>query len=281
MKSKKSLLQGFVSFLFAFLLTLAFIALYLCAGTNIGVFSSKSITKAINESNYYNNVYDALKKSSEDTLLSVGLPSSVITEVITLQRVYIGGKNYVGAALRGSTTEINTDKLHSELLHNIDLYLQEEGIVRTTTLDTGIDEVVTSIETKYKAALQLQLVNSLQEYKTEYNSLLKISLPIIIVLIVLLCFLLIKLHTYVHRGLRYIAYALIASTLMIAISSGILLITKQYTGVNASPGYYKDFVMVYLQWDIMVFLYIAGIGMTIAIALISSINYLKNRIGNN
>lgn len=281
MKSKKSLLQGLISVLFAFLLTLLLIAFYLCIGTNFGVFSSKSITKAINESNYYNNVYEDLIISSEETLLSVGLPTSVITEVITLERVYIGGKNYVEDALQGRTSEVNTDKLHAELKNNINLYLQQEGIVQTETLDSDIKEVVQVIEANYRGALQLPMVNSLMQYKEQYNNILRIVLPIIIVLISILCFFLIKIQNYIHRGMRYIAYALIASTLIIAITAAILLITKGYAGVNAAPEYYKNFVVAYLEWGIKVFLYIAGIGITFAMALISSIKYFKNRIGNN
>jgi len=281
MKWNKSMLRSLINSLFAFLLTLLSVTLILCAGFSVGLFSNKSIIKAINQSNYYNNVYQELSSHMEDVVTAAGLPSSVLTDVITLERVYIGGKNYVDSALRGEEAVIKTDKLQEQLMNNINLYVQNEDIIQSEDLNSGITKVISVVEAEYKDAIQLQFVNDIVEYRLQYHHLIRILVPIVIVLIGILCYFLLRMQKYIHKGVRYIVYALMASSLMTMIVSFYLVITKPYAGMNVLPDYYKKFISAYLHWDLMIFIYIGGIGLTISIALISLISYLKNGIKNN
>jgi hypothetical protein len=281
MKSNKSKIQVLVSCIFAFLLTLAFTALFICIGLGFGGFNSRTLLSQINESNYYNKVYDNLNNNAAALVTEAGFPDTVLTDVITLERVYIAGQNYIDATLDGTEYKITTEKIRDRLTDNIYQYLLDEGIVLTEELDAGIGNLATRLENDYRDGLQLQFVISFTEYRSKFLSMMKYMMPILIVIIGILCYFLIRIHRYAHRGVRYIVYALMSSSLLLILLAGYLLAGNQYTRMNASPDYYKDFLTAYLRWDITVFLYIGGMGVTVAIALISLISFLKNRIMDN
>ncbi|MDD3173962.1 MAG: hypothetical protein PHF63_10020 [Herbinix sp.] len=281
MKHKKSRMQAVISCIFALILTLLFITLYVCFGFSLGVFSNRSIIEELNRSNYYNEVYDTLNKNAEELVIKAGFPATVLENVITIERVYVGGRNYVNGVLAGEEPQINTDKFRSDLTSNFDQYLTKQGITRTDDINTGVEAMISEIENEYKSSIQLQFVNYIIEYKTHFMNLMKVIIPVVTILIGILCFFLIKMRKYKHRGLRYINYALIASSCMTILAGAYLLVTKQYEKVNVTPDYYNNFLTAYLKWDIMVFMYLGGIGLLISALLISLTSFVRNRIMNS
>lgn len=281
MKRDKTIIQSFISATFAFLLTLLFVALFICAGFIVGVFNDRSIIRKINESNYYNKVYETLTEKAEELVQEVGLPPSVLVEVITLDRVYISGKNYIEQTLAGKKAEGKTDKIREILTQNIQQYFDNEDIIQTTELNTDIEVIISRVEQEYKQGIEFQFINYITTYQSEFQDLMKIIVPILLVLISILCYFLIRMQKYIHRGIRYIAYAMIASSGITIITSAFLLLTKQYEKVEASPKYYYDFVVSYLNWDMKIFLYLGFLGVILSVLLVSLVGFLKNRVGNN
>lgn len=281
MKPYKSKIQRVVSSMFALLLTLLFVALYICIGLGFGVFNNRAILGKINESNYYNKVYESLNENAKLLVAEAGFPEEVLTEVITLERVYIAGQNYIEATLGDTDYVIKTDKIKDRLMDNIYQYLLDEGIELTEELDSGIIDLVNRVEADYLNSLQLPFISSVTEYRSDFVFASMFIIPILFVLIGILCYFLIRMFKYVHKGVRYIVYALLSSSILTVGAAGYLLITKQYALINASPDYYQEFLTAYLRWDITVFMYIGGIGLTVAIALISLVGFLKNGINTD
>ncbi|HBY71570.1 MAG TPA: hypothetical protein DEG06_04935 [Lachnospiraceae bacterium] len=278
MEKKQKLMQRIISSIFAFLLTMIFVSSFTLTGLYYGVFNNRIILSKVNESNYYNEVYKELQDRAEGILQEAGLPLNVLSDVITLKRVYVGGKYYIEDTLSGKEPVINTDKVRSQLEQNIDQYLTEEDISGTKELDTGIEEVIRKIEQEYKRGIHFQFIDYIAEYKASFMRLLRIAIPILILLASVIIVLLIKIHRYKHSGIRYIAYAMIASSCIVISSSAFLLITKSYEKMKQLPFYYGRFLTNYLKWDIQVFLYLGGIGMLLAILLITLVAYLKKNI---
>jgi hypothetical protein len=281
MKRINSKIQKLISSSFAFLLTLLFVTLFVCLGFSIGVFNNTSIISKINESNYYNDVYNELNTNAEAIVQKAGFPTTVLQDIITVERVFVGGKNYINNILNGEESQINTDKLREDLKNNIDQYLNDQGITRTDEMNTNIEAMQAEIESQYRSGIEFQFVNYYMEYKAHYVNLIKILMPVIILLIGILCYFVIRMHSHKHRGLRYINYALISSSCMMILAATYLLISKRYVKMDITPEYYSNFINTYLKWDVLVFLYIGGIGLTISIAIISFTGYLKNKIQNS
>jgi len=278
MKLDKTRMVTILSGTFTFLLTMTLIGLYICGGLGFGAFNNQAVLRKVNDSNYYDAVYQELTTSTEKLVTQAGFPAEVLTDVITLDRVYIAGRNYMEAVLGRDTFQIKTDKITDELTDNIYAYLVEEDIVLTEELDNGIDQLVEAVKSQYVNGIQLKFAEDLMQTRNNFLYTMRYIIPILIVIIGILCYFLIRIHIYAHRGVRYITYAVCSSSLLTILAAGYTLMRGAYTGLQIEPLYYKNFIEAYLQWDILVFLYIGGIGMTIAIALISLVSFLKNGI---
>lgn len=277
MKNKR-VIQRIISSTLAFLLTMIFVALFVLTGLYYGVFNNRIILSKVNESNYYNEVYEELQERAQDILQEAGLPLNILSEVITLKQVYIGGKYYIEDALSGKEPGIRSNKVKNQLEQNINKYLTEEGILRTKELDAGIEEVINKVEQEYKRGIHFQFINYIAEYKASFMRLFSRTIPILLLLAGAISVLLIRIHRYKHSGIRYIAYAMIASSCIVISSSAFLLSTKSYERMKQLPDYYNRFLTNYLRWDIQVFMYLGGIGILLAALLILLVAYMKNNI---
>jgi hypothetical protein len=253
----------------------------MCLGFYFGVFNNNSIISKLNESNYYENVHQELQKDTEEIVQKAGFPTTVLDEVITLDRVYVGCKNYMNNTLAGKKSQIKTEKLRNKLNENINQYITKQNIRRTEKLNKGITALVSRIENEYKNRIQLQFLDYFHDNQVKFMNLMKFMIPAVIIIIGILCYFLIRMHHYKHRGVRYITYALIASSFMTMFLSLYVMITKRYQNTEITPEYYRDFVNAYLKWDVMVFINMAGIGLLLAVAMISLVSYLKKQITNS
>jgi hypothetical protein len=272
------IMQSIISSIFAFLLSLLFILLFLGTGLAFGLFSDRIILSKVNESNYYNEVHQELNERAEKIITEAGLPSTVLTDVISLERVYIGGKYFIEDTLTGKDTVINTEKVREQLEQNINQYLTEEEVTKTEELEAGIYEIILRVEQEYKRGIQFQFIIYLAEYKLLFFDLMKIAVPVIVILSAFLCFLLVRMQQYMHKGVRYIAYATISSTSIVLITAAFLLFSGVYHKIEQVPDYYDRFLTSFLKWDIQVFLYLGGLGVLISILLITLVSYLKNNL---
>ncbi len=278
MQYRKSKMRLFICSTFSFILTLLILILYLCLGFSFGVFNNQSVIKNLNKSNYYSEVYNQLDKDAKELISKAGFPVTVLEDVITFERVYVGGRNYVANTLSGNDADINTMNLREDLTHNIDTYLSEQGIRRTDEQNDGIDELISELEENYVSSIELEFINYYRDYKVKFINLIRIMLPILLLIIGGLCLCIFKLNRYKHRSLRYINYSFIASSLMVILFATYLLISKQYAKIDALPDFYNKFITLYLKWDIMVFLYMGGIGTIISITLITFTYYLRRQV---
>ena len=62
-----------LSLVYALLLTLFFIVFFLCIGFSLGLFNDKSVTRAMKESNYYNDIHKALNNYCEELVKEADL----------------------------------------------------------------------------------------------------------------------------------------------------------------------------------------------------------------
>lgn len=281
MKHGKTKLKTLLSSTYAFLLTLLFFTLFVCIGFGFGVFNNKNVISKLNETNYNTSVYDEMKTKAEEIVKQAGLPVSVLNNVITMERVFVNENDYIHSTLEGKKTEIRTDKLKTGLNNNMNQYFKEQGISQTADVKTVADKVVTKVDQEYQSVLKLRFLNEYVKYKVRFDHLITIVIPVLVVLIGVLCFLLLKMHHHKHRGLRYINYALISSSLLFTLGAIYLLLNRGYKNLNVMPYYYRNFLEAYLKWDIMAFLYIGGMGILISIAMISLTGFLKSRMSNN
>lgn len=278
MERKMKIKQKAIGLVFTFLLTLLLLVLFVSLDLYFGVFHEKSIIRKINESNYYHEVYKELNTEAESLVNQAGLPTSVLAEVITLERVYISGEKYVESTLRGQTSEIATDKLREDFIHGVNEYLVSENILQNKELTAGVEGLATDIEQIYLQGIQLEFIHYITNYRQKYLSAIRWVIPIIILCISVICYFLIKMHSYKHRGVRQIDYAVNASSILAVGVAAYLLLTKRYEQPEITPEYYRNLLSLLLQWNYQVLLYLGGIGAALSMILITLVGYMRNRL---
>ena len=293
MKPKNKKIREKISLVFALIITVLLVILNVSLGLEIGVFNSRSIIKSINNIGYYDRVYTAVMQRTEALLNEVGLPETILSDIITPARVHADGMNYVNEVIKGNRkndTAIHADAgsqtsyIHSKVIEDHILsYIEKERIentsIRQNTLITQkLAIIAKAIENEYNSKVQLRFVDYLMGYKTNYHRILMIMIPCLLILVCILSYLLIRMYRHIYKGIRYIVYALCASSIITIIPSIFLLITGSYNKSIASTDYYNTFVSEYQKLIITVFAYIGMMGVLFAIALIGLIRQMREKI---
>jgi len=281
-----------LSSLFAFLLTLLLLVLFSSIGLGIGVFNSRNISKAINKSDYIGKAYVAINQRTEEVLLEAGLPRDLLSDIITPARVHADGMNYASQALSTKQEPDNSledqRKLHGQIQTAILEYAIEQGISQSSELSEGISEgipesikvIADRIEDEYISRVEIKFIEYLKNYKLDYKRLMVVIIPSIMLIIAILCYMIIRMHRYKYRGLRYIAYGLIASSVLMIALAWYTLYNKGYHMIKLAPSYYQYFISSYLRMSITVFAYIGILGILLAVVLTTLIGVMRNKIIN-
>lgn len=279
MKMNKTVAMQLISFIYAFLLTLILVGLFTALGIGFGVLNNRSILHDLDESNYYNKVYTALYDRASRDIEEAGFPPSVLEEAITLDRVYITGRSYHAAVLNAETASLKTDKLKAVLEDNLRQYLKAKG-AEPDKLTAGLKQLLQTIEQDYMDAINLPVLTTIAEYRVKYLKAVLYLVPLMILMAALLCYLLLRMYRnrYIHRGVRYITYAMMSASVLISAMAGYLLLTRPYNGILIQPEYYQSFLNEYLHGSIAIFIYIGGMGLLLSFVLLSVVSYLKNRM---
>ena len=277
MKYMRRKLQIILSSMFAFSLTIAILILVICTGLGLGLFNRSNIRKSIDQSNYFSEVHKELNQKTEDILGKAGFPQTILKEVISLERVYVAGMNVMEASLDKTGSKIQTDKLVVDMKQKLEGYLLAEGIQPSEKLDLSTHAVIMAVESEYKNGVHLRFVDYLMEFQSDYVHVLIILLPCLILCIGILCFFLLRMNHCRYRGMRYIVYALIASSLLTIMIAICLLVKRPYEKIEIGPEYYNYFLASYFRRAVIVFAYIGGFGILLSVVLLSFISDMKNR----
>ena len=280
MKLDKARLTQYTSSTFAALLTILFTLLFLGVSGYIGLFHNRGITAAMNKSGYYQGLYQDITDNTAAVAAEAGLPDTVLTDVITLKKVYINGINSTEALLRGEEAIIQTDSLSEKLKANINQYITSQGKAVTEDTERLSVAFIDQVKQVYQDRLQLKFMSDLYQLRRSYRDRSMLLLPILVVLISILCFFIIRTQRHFYWGIRYITCSMIAASLLILLTGAALSLIRPFSSLELSPQYYKSFIEAAGDGMIKFLLLLAQGGLTISLALILVTGYLKNRASN-
>lgn len=279
-KPLKKRIRNVVSYVFSLFLALIFFLLFASIALRFGLFNDKATLARINESGYYNNVQEELYKNIKTITDEAKLPESVMSDVISLKRVYVNGKNYISNVLEGKEAKADTSKVEEELQKNIDEYLSKTDIKSSDleTVNPGTSQLVYQAAKEYKRMLEFPFVKYIKEYEEAFYHVIKWCIPVCVVLLVLIYIMLFRIHRYKHRIARYSAFGMLGATWMMLMAPLYLMISGMYQKISITPEYYDAFIHSYLKNGTAMFLYVGGVGMILSIALILLATYIKNNV---
>lgn len=239
-------IRSFVSLIFAFLLSLLFLAGTLLIVIQLGFVDRDRFIGNLDDT-YYQYVYDEIYDRAYDYTLPTGLDTTVLDDVFSLEDVKRDVYGYAAAALDGREFEPPLEEMEDRMTKAVEAFLEERNVtVDQETLGT-IDLYVTEIVTIYKAEIQMPAMNVFTRIRSIFSQYLMAGILCLIAVALLLSILIVKVHHYPHHGIRYLAYAMGGTALMTFVGPWLLYQSRAYTKLRLSPEYFYYFIIRTLE----------------------------------
>lgn|GEM_PF-2586090 len=277
MRSTRLKLRKITSFIFSFLLTLLIYIFLVNLGLCYGLFSDNCVISTLNETNYYDKVYEELHFKVKELLDGCNMPLDLFDDVINQRRLYMASNTYISKSLQKETPQINTDRLIAELHEKLDRYYAELGIEQTEDILAKTQGLITEVEKEYNKRVRFPVVDIIMKIRREYAGLLLYIYPLVLILAAVIIVCLLKLYRRKHRSMRYINYAMLAASLLLIASCAGLILNKAYEWFNFMPGYYRDFLVVYCRLNIQACLYTGVLSLLISAVFVAFTAYMRNQ----
>lgn len=196
------LILGFIS-------SILLVAIGLLITFKITIYNKNYVLSKIEETKYYEKIYDEIGKEMKHNILSSGVDQTVINGLYNKSDVKNDIKNIVGAIYSNSKFTVDTSNIKTILIKNIDKYLEKNNIILTDK--TALDSYVSNIIDTYEK--EVSIYGYLQNYTSKFVKIgnyieLAIGICIILFLIILL------INKYIIKY-NYLGISLLSSSLMI------------------------------------------------------------------
>lgn len=276
MSKKKNIGQTVVSVIVAFVLSILLTMLcYICC-IYFGMFNVSSVKNAINTSGYCQDIVEYSEKSSAEAAIPMGLPDTVFKGVFDVNETRTEAYNYITASIEGHNYEPDTTAAKYRLLNNIYDYVEGSGAVMTDETKANTDVFADEIMTAYSKNVKIPFFNYFVLVRDAISDLIYIAIPVLVILSIAAVVILVRMHKWLHRAMRYIAYSTISVALMTAVFPAYLLAGGIYKRISISPQYVYNFLVEYVDNSLSVFLFMSAAFAVLSVGVIIFI-YIKRR----
>ena len=225
-------LRKIISFVLAFLLSLSLLGVTALGCVKNGLFSTKTILKLMDE-----EYCSAVRKETEDALsdytIPTGIDTWVVEGVVTVSDVTTDVKGYIYAAFAGNEYKPNTTLMDERIKENVVKFFDENFTELDDETDDIIDAFIAELDAVYTASIELRIINAVVKANEIFTKFYMPSLIALLILSLILGILCVRIHHYAHRGMRYVAYA-VGGTALIILSSMFRVYTASSSSINVS-----------------------------------------------
>lgn len=267
-----------VSLLFAFLLSLVLPGITLLAAVWLACFDRDIFYRNMAEVGYYAGVTNEILDLAEDYTLPTGMDLTVLDGILDGEIVSRDVNGYISAAFSGTVYTPDLESFAGTLTDNVHQFFEREGMEESDDREEQVREYVESIEAIYLETVKMPLLDYLMQAKNLYGKLLAPGFGILGFLAVLLVILILRMHHYLHRGLRYVAYAFGGASLMAGILPAAAYLSGFYYRIHLEPEYFYRFAMQYVDTLLEFCLYMSGLWLAAMISCLALIWTLKRRL---
>ena len=251
----------------------------LLSGIYMGPLNKSVVFRSLHDSDYYANTLEYFYESSYDLTLPSGLPVDVLADAVTLEQVQKDVNGYIESCFDGSQYYFDTSSLKDSVRKASVKYMKEKYPTQVNVDNSKmIDAFVREVSTQYESTISVTVFVYIGSFHNMLQNIVPVVALFAVMILVAVCFLVAKLHTYFHRGLRYAAYGTLSAMIMTGVVPAILLIIKPYLKLGISPDFFNKFVMIYIHNSLWVLIYSSMVLLVISIFLILVINILRTRL---
>jgi hypothetical protein len=234
----------------------------------LSLFSEKHMLKVADQTDYYAKLTSEINKESANFALGSNVPKEILKNVFDTNTVKLNVTAYI-QAIYTSKVKLrleNKAALSDKLLQKIEKYAVDKGleIQSKDSLNTLVDKIIVI----YKGYVHPPFLLSFGQKVMNFKKYLTIGLIVSGVLFFLIAiFLLISLHGYIHRLLRFTSYSFVAAGLMGMVVPAVILLkgvfAKAAVGVKSQA--MSLFIRTYINSFLWMFVIIGGILLVLGI----------------
>ena len=140
-------LKTIIKYILAIILALAILAYFFVNLASSTILSEKYILSKLDETDYYNKIYEYAKSNFENYIYQSGLDESVIEEIVTKEKVKKDTQIIISNVYDGKNQQIDTQEIRDNLNKNINNTLKNQKL--TTTQRESIDTFIEHICNEY------------------------------------------------------------------------------------------------------------------------------------
>jgi hypothetical protein len=248
-------------FLFSFLILL---------NLRLSLFSEKHMLKIADQTDYYVRLTAEINKESANFALGSNVPKEILKDAFGTDSVKLNVANYI-QAIYTSDAKLkleNEEVLKSHLLQKIKAYAADQGI--DIPSEEPLNVLADKIIVIYKGYVHPPYLLNFGQKVMAFKKYLTIGLMVSGVLFFLIIiFLLVSLHGYFHRLLRFTSYSFIAAGLMGIVVPAVILLKGVFA--QAAAGVKSQamslFIRTYINSFLWMFVIIGGILLVLGIIL--------------
>lgn len=275
-KKKNRALRFIVSSILSFLLAILLTVGTFLVGIYAGFLNENRIIDGLNYKDYYTSVEEFFYQNAADITTPIGLPESVVDNIVDSKTVYEDIRGYVLASVKGENYEFNTDDMKQNLTQNVNQYISSQGLELDEQQQATIPQYVQLIADEYEENLKVPFIGHFAKLKATYQKVMAITLPVLAVLGAVIVFMIIRMYRWKHRALRFLIYSTTTAAVMVSLPSVAVLVTGFYKRINISSEYVYYAFTKYISNGFLIFLYMAAGWAIVSAGLLLLIKYLKN-----
>lgn len=186
------IILNIVKYLFVIILSICILGIIILKVLSSSLLDESYVLRKMEESNYYEKIYNQVESNFEKYILQSGLEEDVIKGIITQEQVKEDTEAIIDNIYRGTKTEIGEEELRKKLDENIRNSLGDRKLSATEELsiekfeDTICNEYKkTVVSTEYNEKINKILEQTKNVYETVKIGLYSFTVVIAILLIVL------------------------------------------------------------------------------------------------
>lgn len=212
-------MKNILRYIIAILLTIVIIAFLLINLLSSTILSEKYVLSKLEETDYYNKMYEYVQSSFENYIYQSGLEENVLDNIVSKDKIEKDTKIIIGNIYDGLNEKIDTQEIKDKLNSNINKSLKNQKM--NATQKEAIDKFVSEITNEYTKTM------SHTNYETQINKayaksmkyieiVKKAMLVAIAILVILLIFISLK---RIYRIFTILGVSMLSSGTFFAITN--------------------------------------------------------------
>lgn len=183
-----------IKFILALILTVCIIAFIIVNVASSTILSKEFVLQKLDETNYYANIYTAVKSDFENYIYQSGLDESVLENIVPAEKIENDTKIIINNIYDGTNEEVDVTEIETNLKTNIENSLDHK---LSATQQRTVDEFIKRITEQYKDTItktsyENSINNMLEKAKNIVDKLQKVSIIGIAVSVLVIIILSIK-----------------------------------------------------------------------------------------